>query len=271
MHKNTKLTPVRRREIYNLWQRGGSVTDLAAEFHVSRPVIYTVLRRARLHDFSVHRSINHRFRDALYGLAKLSQAEKKVLGRLARESRRYEKDYPGELVHFDSKKLPRIPGEVYWIRREYLFVAIDDYSRYLFADILPNKTMGSAGIFLESCLKNIPFPMECAYSDNGTEFKGTKHHDFVWTCNANGIAQKFTRVKRPQTNGKAERVIRTILTEWLRKNTFTSREDRRRSLLQYVYAYNTRRLHSALLQGKKKLTPCQVIQNYVNSETVNNA
>lgn len=271
MHKNTKITPACRREIHSLWQKGASITSIADSFRVSRPVIYTILKRARLQDFSVHKSINDRFRDALYGLSKLSKTEKKALGELAKKASRYEKDYPGEMVHFDSKKLPRIQGEEYWIRREYLFVAIDDYSRFLFADILPNKTMESAGIFMETCLGVLPFPMECAYSDNGTEFKGTKSHDFVWVCNENGIDQKFTKVRCPRTNGKAERVIRTILTEWLRKNTFTSREERRQSLLKYVFTYNTRRLHSALLQGKKKLTPLQVIQNYVNSETVNNA
>lgn len=271
MHKHTKVTPVSRREIYSLWQNGRSITSLAAEFRTSRPTIYKILERARSNDFSVHKSINYRFRHAMYALRHLSRTEKKVKARLAKRARRYEKDYPGEMVHFDSKKMPRIPGENYWVKREWLFVAIDDYSRYLFADILPNKTKESAGIFLTSCLENMPFPFECAYSDNGTEFKGTPKHDFVTICIANGIVQKFTRVKRPQTNGKAERVIRTIMDEWFWTNKFRTREERRRSLQKYVYTYNVRRLHSALMQGKKKLTPLQTIQNYVNSETVNNA
>jgi len=267
MHKNTKVTPVCRREIYKLWQNGTKVTHLAKKFNVTRPVIYEILKRARIRDFSVHDSTNKRFKNAFYGLRKLSKAEKKILGRLARKARRYEKDYPGEMGHFDSKKMPRIKGEDTTLKREYLFVDIDDYSRHLFADIMPNKSMDSSGLFLELSLDVVPYDLECAYSDNGTEFKGTENHDFVWVCNQNGIEQRFTRVRRPQTNGKAERVIRTIMEECLRTKMFKSREERRKYLQEYVRYYNEERPHSSL----NGLTPCQVIQNYVNSKSVYNA
>lgn len=266
MHKHTKITPRCRKEIYELWQRGEKVASLAKKFRVERLTIYKILKRARLKDFSIHKSINDRFRQAFYGLKHLSKIEQKILGKLAKKARRYEKDYPGEMVHFDSKKLPRVKGDKQKLKKESLFVGIDDYSRHLFADIMPDKSQESAGIFLETLIEVVPYKIECAYSDNGTEFKGTAHHDFVWVCNHNGIEQRFTRVKRPQTNGKAERVIRTILEEWLYKNTFYSREERRRSLQQFVYYYNQKRPHHALKVNGQKLTPCQTIQNYVKSK-----
>jgi len=44
----------------------------------------------------------------------------------------------------------------------------------------------------------------------GTEFKGTDNHAFGKACRLNGIGQKFARINRPQTNGKAERIIRAL-------------------------------------------------------------
>jgi transposase InsO family protein len=61
---------------------------------------------------------------------------------------RYNKSYPGELVHFDTKRLPLLKGQSPTQPREYLLVAIDDFSRELYADILPDKTQGSAAQFL---------------------------------------------------------------------------------------------------------------------------
>lgn len=266
MHKNTKLTPANRKEIYELWLQGKTVTFLSNEFRVTRKIIYMVLKRARLKDFSIHKSTNHRFKKAFYGLKHLSKTEKKVLGRLAKRANRYEKDYPGEMVHFDSKALRRVKKDDKKLKTEYLFIAIDDYSRQLFADVLPTKNQDTAAVFLETILELVPYKIECAYSDNGCEFKGNKDHDFVWTCERNGIEQRYTRVGRPQTNGKAERVIRTIMEECLRKYSYETREERRKALQKYVYYYNMKRPHSALKKGKNRLTPCQIIQNFLNQK-----
>ncbi len=267
MHKNTKVTPRCREEIYELWQNGKKISALVQMYQVNRKTIRKIIKRGRRGDFSVHDSTNKRYKQAFYGLRRLSKEEKKIKGRLAKKTRRYEKDYPGEMAHFDSKKLPRIKSEDKTLKREYLFVDIDDHSRHLFADILPDKSMDSSGLFLELALEVVPYDLECAYSDNGTEFKGTENHDFVWVCSQNGIEQKFTRVRRPQTNGKAERVIRTIMEECLSIKIFLSRAERRRTLQRYVKYYNEQRPHSAL----KGLTPLQVIQNYVNSKSGYNA
>lgn len=68
MHKHTKLTPVMRREVYARWIKGDSQRFLADEYHVDKRIIGRIIVRARLGDFSVHDSTNHRYRTIEYGL-----------------------------------------------------------------------------------------------------------------------------------------------------------------------------------------------------------
>ena len=84
---HTKLTPVRRREIYALWLSGAKITHLADKFMVTRKVIREAIKRGKQGD-TVHRSINDRYRNAFYGLRHLSKTEKRVRGRLAKKARR---------------------------------------------------------------------------------------------------------------------------------------------------------------------------------------
>src|SRR5665648_797108 len=72
------------------------------------------------------------------------------------------------------------------MQRDYLFVGIDDFSRELYAAIFPNKTQDSAASFLAQLIEECPYTVECAYSDNGTEYKGTPDHAFVALCKENG-------------------------------------------------------------------------------------
>lgn len=259
MHKNTKLSPYMRRAIYELWKRGRSITSLSKEYKVSRPIIYKVLERARLGDFNNHSSTNHRFRTIEYGLRRLSETEKKLQKKIDRLNiKRYEKSNPGEMVHFDTRRLPLLFLEARRDKREHLHVAVDDYSRYLLADIFPDKGQYSGAIHLQEVIDNAPFVIESTHSDNGSTYKGRKDHAFVEKCDRNGIVQQYTRPHRPQTNGKAERIIRTLLEEWHKKGTFATREERRKSLQEYVAYYNYQRPHS----GINRLTPLQKIANY---------
>ena len=90
-------------------------------------------------------------------------------------------------------------------------MAIDDFSRELYAAILPDKTQVSARAFLEQVLKECPYTIEQYDTDNGKEYKGDPtHHAFMKLCAENRIEQRFTRVRNPKTNGKAERVIKTM-------------------------------------------------------------
>jgi transposase InsO family protein len=250
MHKNTKLTPNLRREIYVIWLKGGhTLRGLGKKYHVDKNVIDKVIIRGRLGDFSVHDSCNHRYRTIEYGLKRLSKTERFLEAKNLAKNRhpRYEKSFPGEMIHGDTKRLPAVKMPTrFKKRREVLFVAIDDASRYLFADILPDRTAWSSATFFETAIVRLPFAVECHYSDNGGEYRGGQDHPFRAFCLRHGIQQKFTKPFHPFTNGKAERVIRTILSEWLRITTFTSYEQRRQSLYQFVDWYNHERHHMGI-------------------------
>jgi len=268
MHKHTRLLPYMRRAIYVSWGKGQTVASLAREYKVSRVTIYKVIERGRLNEFNNRASINHRFRTIEYGLKRLNKIEKKLQKRIDRLSiKRYEKNYPGEMVHFDTKRLPLLKGEAKLDKREHLHIAIDDYSRHLVADILPSKDQYSGAIHLQEVIKFAPYFIETAYSDNGSTYKGRKDHVFVAKCIKNKIDQKFTRPRTPKTNGKAERVIRTLMEEWHKKGDFLNRGERRKSLQEFVDYYNCQRAHS----GIKNQTPLQKIANYVSDKSVNNA
>jgi transposase InsO family protein len=185
---------------------------------------------------------------------------------LIKKLRLYEKSFPGEMVHFDTKRLPLLIGEAAVQPREYLFVAIDDHSRYLFADIFPDKTSYSAAIFLEEVQRAFPFKIQCGYSDNGSECKAKEGHAFRDFCVRRKITQSFTKVKHPWTNGKAERVIRTLMEEWhgRTRSNHISREHRRRHPYAFVRWYNQSRIHMTI-----KMTPVEKLELFL--ESVNNA
>ncbi len=259
IHKRTRVTPLDRQEIWKLYgTRQWTIAALAREFRVSRPTIYKVINRARSQEFAPRKSTNTRFLQAHYGIKRLAKVEAAVEAKKKAEARRYNKDYPGEMIHFDTKRLPLLKGESKSILREYLFVGIDDFSRELYAGIFPDKTQSSAAAFLGQVLEECPYTVECAYSDNGTEYKGTSAHAFVALCTEQGIGQKFTRVKRPQTNGKAERVIKTLLNMWHEQNLFDSRADRQIGLARFVNFYNTVKPH----KGINNQTPYELLTDY---------
>lgn len=249
-----------RQEVYGRWVKGKSQRFLADEYHVDKVIIKRIVVRGRLGDFSVHDSTNERYRTIEYGLKKLLKAEKKIEKRLERAAiRRYEKSYPGEMVHADTKLLPRLVGETKEMSRERLYVAIDDFSRTLVADVMPDKSQESSVVFGEITSERLPFDIRDWYTDRGTEWKGTADHEFVAWCRDSGITQHFTKPRTPQTNGKAERVIRTLMEEWHRKNRFSSREERRHILYAYVDHFNHERIHGSL-----GTTPIDRLTAYAN-------
>ena len=266
IHKRTRLTLTDREELWKLHcTRKHSQSELAEIFRVSRQTISKILQRCRGREFVPRSSINKRFRSLQYGLKRLKKVEFEIEKKKKSEAKRYNKSYPGELVHFDTKRLPLIKGENKFSAREYLFVAIDYFSRELYAAILPDKTQFSAANFLSQVIDECPYTVECAYSDNGTEYKGTSNHAFVSFLHDHKIGQKFTKVKRPQTNGKAERVIRTLMEMWHQKTEFTSREHRNLELIRFINFYNTVKPHKGI-DGK---TPYEKLLEYFDPKTKN--
>jgi len=259
IHKRARLTPIQRKAIFEKYKQGTRICDLVRQYSVSRPTIYKIIHRGKNKDFTVHKSTNKRFRCIKYGLKRLSKIEAKLEKKLKAQAKRYNKQYPGEMVHADTTRIPLIKGESPFQRPEYLFVAIDDFSRELYAAILPDKTQYSAAKFLEQVLEECPYTIEQWYSDNGTEYKGNpEKHALMKLCAENKIEQGFTRVKTPRTNGKAERVIRTIKQMWYRKTRFKNRNHRRKELIRFVNYYNTVKPH----KGINNMTPMEKLISY---------
>ncbi len=170
---------------------------------------------------------------------------------------RYERQRPGELLHVDIKKLGRIirpghrvtgdrskraMGKAGW---QYLFVAIDDATRLAFARIYPDETTDSALAFLAACehfYVHHGIRIERVLTDNGTCFK-RRWQD---ACDSRGIRVRKTRPYRPQTNGKAERFIRTLLERWAYAYSYDNELQRAQALPDALDSYNRSRPHRSL-------------------------
>ncbi|MBN3858948.1 DDE-type integrase/transposase/recombinase [Neisseriaceae bacterium PsAf] len=235
------------------------VTSLSQMFSVSRPTIYNIIKKARLREFNPRNSTNNHFKSIRYGIKRLAKVEKSIQLKLKAQAKCYNKSYSGEMMHLDTKRLPLLKGQSAKDRREYLFVGINDFSRELYAEIYPDKSQFSAADFLQNnILEQSPYFIDCIYTDNGTEYKGTKDHALVQLCDQQRINQKYTHTARPQTNGKAERVIRTLMEMWHDRIEFTSSEHRKLELNRFINYYNTVKPHASL----NKQTPYEVLDFY---------
>jgi len=194
------------------------------------------------------------------------------LGRLGLEQPvRYERSRPGELVHIDIKKLGRIEGGAgkrvfgsqrrqrhnptrtdlegkrrHYVGFEYVHVCVDDYSRLAYAEVLPDQKATTAIGFLRRAVaffRRRGIRVERLLTDNGSAYVSALH---ALACRRLGIRHSRTRPYRPQTNGKAERFIRTLIDGWAYGAIYRSSQERTAALDGWLWHYNHRRKHSAL-------------------------
>jgi transposase InsO family protein len=174
---------------------------------------------------------------------------------------RYERARPGELVHIDVKKLGRIghrgaghralggrgPGRrspgAGW---EFVHVCVDDATRLAFAEVLPDERTATVLGFLRRALAWLRargIEAERLMTDNGSAYRSRAH---AMACRALGLRHLRTRPYRPQTNGKAERFIQTMLGEWAYGPIWGSSAERTAALEPWLNHYNFSRPHGAL-------------------------
>jgi transposase InsO family protein len=192
------------------------------------------------------------------------------LGRLGLEPAcRYERSRPGELIHIDVKKLGRIErgagkritgGSNHYVRTftdrdghrrnavgwEFVHIAIDDATRLAYAEVLEDEKATTAIAFLRRAVaffRRHGIVVERLLTDNGSAYRSTIH---ALACRALGIRHLRTRPYRPQTNGKAERFIRTLLAEWAYGAIYGSSSERTAALDGFLWRYNYHRPHGAL-------------------------
>lgn len=84
----------------------------------------------------------------------------------ARPAKTFKHYVPG-FVHIDVKYLPQMPDEQ---QRRYLFVAIDRASRWVYLELLPDKSARTAQGFLKRLIDKAPFKIEKVLTDNGKAF-----------------------------------------------------------------------------------------------------
>jgi transposase InsO family protein len=192
------------------------------------------------------------------------------LGRIGLEPpERYERQRPGELIHIDVKKLGRIvvPGHAVTGNRrqrarrttytndgrrigdagwEFVHIAIDDCTRLAYAEVLPNERATTAIAFLGRAIEFFQrhgMTVEQLITDNGAPYRSTVH---AIACRTLGIRHLRTRPYRPQTNGKAERFIRTLIGGWAHGAIYRTSTERTAALDGWLWHYNHHRKHSAL-------------------------
>jgi len=198
------------------------------------------------------------------------------LGKLSRlqppePPNRYQRRHPGELLHVDVKKLARIPAwgaghRVHGNRRlqrkptktnaagqrqgtigwEYVHVCVDDATRLAYAEVLTDEKATTAIAFLRRAVAFYSahgIATQRVMTDNGSAYRSLAH---TLACRALGIRHIRTRPYRPQTNGKAERFIKTLIAGWNDGAIYSSSHERAAALDGWLWTYNHRRRHGAL-------------------------
>jgi len=80
-------------------------------------------------------------------------------------------------------------------------------------------------------------------SDRGSQFIAKDFRRFIRYA---GLTHTFTSISYPQSNGKIERLFRTVKNDCIRKRSFLSIKDARKQISEYTWYYNHKRLHSAI-------------------------
>jgi transposase InsO family protein len=249
-HAKTPL-PVVRRIVHLRWKQRLGPVQIGGRLGVPASTVHAVLVRCRLN--------------------RLSHIDR-VTGEPAR---RYERSRPGELIHVDVTKFGNIPDgggwrfvgiEQGWANRQatrdrtgsksrryqprlgncFVHTVIDDYSRVAYAEIHDDeKAVTAAGVLYRAVawFADRGVTVERVLSDNGSAYISHLWRD---SCADLGIAHKRTRPRRPQTNGKIERLHRTLADGWAYKKLYTSEDVRRAALRGWLHQYNHHRPHSAL-------------------------
>lgn len=226
----TRTSESRIEQILTLRRRRMVAEEIAVRLHLPRSTVARILRQA--------------------GLGRLD------LLNPPQPARRYEYEHPGELLHLDIKKLGRIQGIGHRIsgdRRhrpgagwEFVHVCVDDASRLSYVEVLPDERKQSAVAFLKRAVafyKAINITVQAILTDNGSCYRS---RSFQRACRSLQLKHRFTRPYRPQTNGKAERFIQTLLREWAYRFPFHCSQMRIDWMSRYLHFYNYHRMHQAL-------------------------
>jgi transposase InsO family protein len=179
------------------------------------------------------------------------------------------KRYPIGFFHVDIAELRTEQGKL------YLLVAIDRTSKFAFVELHEKVTRRVAGNFLRALIAAVPYRVHTVLTDNGTHFTEPsgngwtpdeikqmlarkqlfRAHSFEIACAKNDVEHRLTKPRHPWTNGQVERMNRTIKEATVKRFHYTTHDQLRTHLADFVAAYNFgRRLK--ILRG---LTPYEFV------------
>ena len=250
-HRHPNKTPQQlvRRIVHLRWKKRLGPVQIAGKLAMPASTVHAVLVRCRLN--------------------RLSHVDVKS----GEPARRYEHEAPGSLIHVDVKKLGNIPDGGGWrfVGRQkgdrnrqatagkprsrhhhelmgtaFVHTVIDDHSRVAYAEIHDDeKAVTAIGVLKRavSWFANRGVVVERVLSDNGSAYRS---HAWKGACAELGVKPKFTRPRRPQTNGKIERFHRTLADGWAYSKHYNSESARRAALPAWLHFYNEHRPHTAI-------------------------
>lgn len=214
------------------------------------------LRRRRLAAFQIARLLGMARSTVSAVLVRLGLNRLKVL-EPKEPANSYEHARPGDLLHLDTKKLGRIRGighRIHGDRQrcsrgvgwEFAHVCIDDHSRVAYVEVLEDEKGATAAGFFERAVRwfaQLGVRTQRVLTDNGSCYVS---RDFRASCGHLGVGHKRTRPYRPRTNGKAERLVQTLLREWAYAKPYVSSHRRTLALQPWLRYYNHVRPHGSL-------------------------
>lgn len=174
------------------------------------------------------------------------------------------KDYEPGYVHVDIKYLPKMPDDP---QKRYLLVAIDRATRWVYLEVITDKTAATAAAFIERCYEKCPVLIKTILTDNGKEFtdrftatgerEPTGKHTFDKACLGLSIEHRLIPPKHPQTNGMVERFNGRI-SHIMKSTHFRSAEEMITTLERYNKVYN----HHIVQRNLGHLTPVKAMKNW---------
>jgi transposase InsO family protein len=232
-------------------------------------IIVKIHRRLNANEFEIYHMIEGHFNvhpsvSTIYRTLKLyplNEKRKKAI-------KRYEKKYPGELLHADTYLLSKTLVDNR--KQYYLLGIIDDCTRLCHVELIERNTAAEVSMATTKALKWFTVHgilPEVVMTDNGSEFtaftskKAKETHFFETILKMFDIKHIYTRPYRPQTNGKIERFWRILYNECiLCQNKTLTKDELLAELNGYMYRYNYQRRHTSL----NYKTPLDKLKNIVD-------
>mgnify|MGYP001565719494 CR=1 FL=1 len=187
--------------------------------------------------------------------------DKKVSRKKSRSAKRPRARYPrgmkisapGDMVQMDTKYIMLVGG-----RKYYQFTAIDVLSKRRIMRIYKTQSSESGALFLEECIKTLPFEVRTIQTDNGAPFQ--KHFDVL--CKKKNIPHYFIYPRTPKQNTYVEISHGADQREFYDQgNVYEDIEIMRNKIAQWEHTWNYVRPHQAL----NYLTPNQYLEKWQTS------